>query len=463
MRLHLGRKQDPPQPHRLRPGNFVSQLHPARLTIGAFVLAVIVGTALLLLPAARAGAGGATALEALFTATSAVCVTGLVVVDTPTYWSGLGQVIILALIQVGGFGIMTFASLLGLLVSHRLGLRSTLTAAAETKSLRVGDVRRVLVGVAKVSVLVEAVTASLLAARFVLGYNESVLRALWLGLFHSVSGFNNAGFALFSDSLVRFAADPWICLPIAMAAIIGGLGFPVLFELRRLYRRPAKWSIHTKITVLGTFVLLVGGTAFILAGEWSNRGTLGQLDTPGKLLAGFFQSVMPRTAGFNSIDIAEMNTGTWLGMDVLMFIGGGSAGTAGGIKITTFFLLLFVILSEVRGEQDSIAFNRRIPPSAQRQALTVALLGVAAVVGPAVLFAMTTRFSLDQLLFEIVSAFGTVGLSTGITADLPAPHQLILAALMFIGRTGTITFATALALRSSRRLYRFAEERPIIG
>lgn len=181
---------------------------------------------------------------------------------------------------------------------------------------------------------------------------------------------------------------------------------------------------------------LIGGTAFILAGEWSNGGTLGQMSVPGKLLAGFFQAVMPRTAGFNSVDIAEMNTGTWLGMDVLMFIGGGSAGTAGGIKITTFFLLLFVILSEVRAEQDSIAFNRRIPASAQRQALTVALLGVAAVVGPAVLFTITTRFSLDQVLFEIVSAFGTVGLSTGITADLRAPHQLILAVLMFIGRIG---------------------------
>jgi trk system potassium uptake protein TrkH len=447
---------------RPQPGLF-AQLHPAQSVTMGFAAAVVVGTLLLMLPVARAGPGGAGALEALFTATSAVCVTGLIVVDTPSYWSPPGQVVILALIQIGGFGIMTLASLLGLLISRRLGLRSRITAAAETKSVSLGDVRTVVLGVGKISLTVEAATAAVLAVRFVLGYGEPVGRALWLGVFHSVSAFNNAGFALYSDNLVGFEKDAWICLPIALSVIIGGLGFPVLFELRRSYRRPSRLSVHSKITLLGTAVLLVVGTGFMLAAEWSNPGTLGPLNLPGKLLAGFFQGVMPRTAGFNSVDIAQMNTGTWLGTDVLMFIGGSSAGTAGGIKVTTFFLLLFVIVSEVRGDDDVTVFNRRIPHSAQRQALTVALLGVAAVVAPSVLFTMTTPFTLDQVLYEIVSAFATVGLSTGITADLPPPHQLVLVALMFLGRLGPVTMATALALRSRDRLFRLPEERPIIG
>ena len=425
---------------------------------------MLLGTALLLLPAARSGPGSASPLEALFTATSAVCVTGLAVVDTAGYWSGFGQAVILVLIQVGGFGIMTLASLLGLLVSRRIGVRSRVTAAAETRTPGLGDVRAVLVGVAALSLVVESVTAALLTARFALGYGEPLPRALWLGVFHAVSAFNNAGFALYSDSLVGFVTDPWICLPVAAAVIVGALGFPVLLELRRELRRPRAWSLHTQVTVVGTAVLVVSGTAFMLVTEWSNPGTLGPLGVPGKLLAGFFQGVMPRTAGFNSVDVAAMNTGTWLGTDVLMFIGGGSAGTAGGIKITTFAVLLFAIVSEVRGDDDTTALGRRrLPVGAQRQALSVALLGVAAVALPAVVFALSTPFTLDQILYEVVSAFATVGLSTGITAQLSAPHQLALVVLMFVGRTGTITLASALALRSRKRLYRLPEERTVIG
>lgn len=449
-------------PRRAPREHWSARLHPAQVVVAGFVLAVLAGTALLMLPVARAGPGAATPLAALFTSTSAVCVTGLAVTDTPTYWTTFGHAVILALIQVGGFGIMTTATLLGLLISRRLGLRTQLTAAAETKSLNLGEVRRVLLGVATISVVVEGVVALVLAARLGLAYGEPAGRALWLGLFHSVSAFNNAGFALYSDSLVGFATDPWVNLPIVAAVILGGLGFPVLMELLR-HRRPRRWTMHTKITLVGTVSLLLLGTAFVLLAEWSNPGTLGSLDTRGKLLTGLVQGVMPRTAGFNSVDIAEMNTGTWLGTSVLMFIGGGSAGTAGGIKVTTFLVLFFVIVAEVRGDEDVSAFGRRIPRGAQRQALTVALLGVAAVVAPSILFAMTTRFSLDQILYEVVSAFATVGLSTGITADLPGPHQLVLVVLMLIGRTGTITLATALALRQRERLYRLPEERPIIG
>jgi trk system potassium uptake protein len=436
---------------------------PGRLVVAGFAVAVLAGTLLLMLPVARVGPGGAPPLVALFTATSAVCVTGLVVVDTPTYWTTFGQSVVLGLIQVGGFGIMTMASLLGLLISRRLGLASRLVAAAETKSVGLGDVRSVLVGVARISLLVEAVTAALLAARFALGYGEPLPRAVWLGVFHAVSAFNNAGFALWSDSLMAFAADPWVCVPIALAVILGGLGFPVIVEVWR-QRRPGRWSLHTKTTLTMTALLLVVGSLVLTVAEWSNPGTLGPLPTPGKLMAGVFQGgVMPRTAGFNSLDVAAMNTGTWLVTDILMFIGGGSASTAGGIKVTTFAVLFAVIVAEVRGDPDVVLFDRRVPTAAHRQALSIALLGIAAVVVPTVLFAMTTPFSLDEVLFEVVSAFATVGLSTGITAALPWPHQLVLVLLMFVGRLGPVALASALALRGRDRLYRLPEGRPVLG
>ncbi|HEU4491076.1 MAG TPA: potassium transporter TrkG, partial [Jiangellales bacterium] len=367
------------------------------------------------------------------------------------------------LIQVGGFGIMTMASLLGLLVSRRMGLRSRLTAAAETKSIGIGDVRSVLVGVLKVTVVIETLTWLALTLRFLVGYDEPFGRALYLGVFHSVSAFNNAGFGLYPDSLVRFVSDPWICLPIAVAVILGGIGFPVLFELRRQLGRPRDWSLHTKLTVTMTGVLLGVGTVFMTAGEWSNPGTLGSLDTPGRLLAGFFHAVMPRTAGFNSLDMAAMSDSTLLGTMVLMFIGGGSAGTAGGIKVTTFSLLAFVILAEIRGQRDVTVGTRRVDPRAQRQALTIALLSVAVVAMGTMALLADNRFSLDTVLYEAASAFGTVGLSTGITADLVPRSQWVLIVLMYVGRVGTITAATALALRSRDRLYRWPEERPIVG
>ena len=436
--------------------------HPAQVVVAAFAAAVLIGTVLLMLPLSRSGPEAAPLLTALFTSTSAVCVTGLVTVDTPTYWSGFGKVVILVLIQVGGFGIMTLASLLGLLIAKRMGLRSRITAAAETKSIGLGDVRRVLVGVLRLTALFEVVTAVLLTGRWLVGYDEPLGRAAYLGVFPAVSAFNNAGFALFSDNLIGYARDPWICLPIAAAVIAGGLGFPVMMELRRLLP-PRRWSLHTKLTLSMTAALLLLGTVLMTAGEWANPGTLGPLDVRGKLLSGFFHAVMPRTAGFNAWDYAEVNEGTLLVTIVLMFIGGGSAGTAGGIKVTTFVVLFFAIVAEVRGENSVNAFDRRIDARTLRQALTVALLGVAAVVGSTVVLEYLTGESLDALLFETTSAFATVGLSTGITASMPVAGQLILVVLMFLGRLGPITLVSALALRDRQRLYQLPEGRPIIG
>lgn len=448
------------------------RLHPAQVIVSAFILAILVGTALLMLPNARVGPGAATFMEALFTATSAVCVTGLTVVDTAEFWTPLGQIVILALIQIGGFGIMSFASVVGLLIARKLSLRSRLTAATETKSVGLADVKGLVVGVIRISLAIELTVAVVLTLRFIIGYGEPLGRATWWGIFHAVSSFNNAGFALFSDSLSGYATDAWIALPICAAVILGGLGFPVIVQLRRhlrsQIRHPLGWSIrlwtmNTRIVVAGTLVLLVLGTTYITAVEWSNPNTLGALDWPGKLLVGFFQSVQTRTAGFNSVDIAQLDSATLLGMDILMLIGGGPAGTAGGIKITTFAVLFFILWTEVRGQVAVNVFGKRLSRAVHREAITIVLLAVGVVIAATAILMLLTDLSLDVLLFETISAFATVGLSTGITAGLPWEGQIILILLMFVGRLGPITFASAIALRERRSTYELPKERPIIG
>ncbi|TYL45639.1 TrkH family potassium uptake protein [Nocardioides sp. BGMRC 2183] len=416
-----------------------------------------------MLPVATTGPGGAGFLTALFQATSAVCVTGLVTVDTPVYWSTFGEVTLLALIQVGGFGIMTLASLLTLVVLRRLGLRTRLTAAAETKAAGMGDLRTVFKGVLTITILFESLVAAALTLRFALGYDVEWGRASYLGVFHAISAFNNAGFALFSDNLIGFAGDPWICLPIALAVIAGGLGFPVWIELAKDRWHWRAWNMHTSMTISATLALLLIGTVVVTASEWTNAATLGALSPPERLLAGFFHSVMPRTAGFNAIDYGQAHDGTLLTTTGLMFIGGGSAGTAGGIKVTTFMVLAWVIWAEVRGERDVEMHGRRIDERVVRQALTVALLSAGAVLASTLALAYLTDERLDALIFEVVSAFATVGLSTGITADLPALGQLLLVALMFVGRLGPVTLVSALALRDRGKLYRLPEGRPLIG
>ncbi len=438
-------------------------LHPPQLIALGFAGTILAGTALLMIPVARVGAGGASFLEALFTATSAVCVTGHVVVDTATYWTPFGQTVILVLIQIGGFGIMTFASVVGMAVVRRMSLRSKLTSAAEAHSVGLEGISGLLLGVVRITLTVQAVVAVLLTLRFALGYGEPLGRAVWLGVFHAVSSFNNAGFALFSDNMVSYQDDPFILLPLAGAVIIGGLGFPVIMQLRKHFRLTRKWSMNTRLVVAGTIVLLISGTVYITAVEWSNPGTLGPLDWPGKIMNGFFMSVQTRTAGFNSVDLAAMNPASWLGMDALMLIGGGPAGTAGGIKITTFAVLFFILLTEVRGDGAVNVMGKRLSRAVHRQAITIVLLSVAVVVTATVALMLMTDLGMDRILFEVVSAFGTVGLSTGITPDLPAAGQVILIVLMFIGRLGPITLASALALRERRITYELPQERPVLG
>ncbi|MCA0326549.1 MAG: TrkH family potassium uptake protein [Proteobacteria bacterium] len=437
--------------------------HPERIVALAFLFAIGVGTALLMLPVAQAEGQAAPWLTALFTAVSAVCVTGLAVVDTGTYWSGFGQWVLVGLFQVGGFGMMTAATLLGTMVNRSLQLRMRLVTQVESHVIGLGDVTSVAKLVFIVTVAMELLTAAALATRLHLGYGLPWNEAAWSGLFHSISAFNNAGFSIHGDSLMRYATDVWMLAPVMAAIVIGGLGFPVLHDLRVRWHDPRHWTLHTKLTLMGTAMLLAGGFVILLWFEWSNAKTLGALAWPDKMLAAAFSSVSARTAGFNVIDIGALTHESLALHYLLMFVGGGSAGTAGGVKVGTFLVLLLLVWSEVRGRSDTQAFGRRISQAAQRQAITVLMLGGMVVVAGNLVLLHSSPLPVNQIIFEVVSAFATVGLSTGITAELPPIGQLTLIVLMYAGRVGTITLATSLATGARRTAFRYPEEHPIVG
>ncbi|MFD0899457.1 TrkH family potassium uptake protein [Actinomadura sediminis] len=437
--------------------------HPAQVVVTGFGVTILIGAALLSVPHATADEPAADPIDALFTATTAVCLTGLITQDTGTHWSLFGELVIMGLMQVGGLGLMTVATLFGILLSGRVGLRARMAAQVETKTLQMTDVRRVVRNVVLFSLTCEAVVAVVLACRLALGYGESWGRAAYLGAFHAVSAFNNAGLTLWPDSISGFVGDPWICIPICAAVVIGGLGFPVVFELARRWRRPRSWSILTRVTVGTTTVLFVLGAFVLTALEWNNPDTLGTRPRPTRWLAGIVLSVMPRSGGFNSVDTSAMRPESWLMTDVLMFIGGGSAGTAGGIKVTTFGLLAFVLWAEMRGDAHVNVGNRRLPVGTPRQAMAIVLLSAGLMTVATIVLMALTDYSLDRVLFEVVSACATVGLSTGITGDLPLSGEVMLVVLMFVGRIGPLTLATALALRKRTRRYELPEERPIVG
>ena len=438
-------------------------LHPARAVALAFMAAILVGTLLLMLPAARAAGIAAPPMVAFFTAVSAVCVTGLVTVDTGTYWSSFGQWTLMALFQLGGFGMMTAATLLGLMVNRSPRLRARLMTQTETRSLGLGDVSSIARIVLVVTLLSQAVIAAVLTLRLHLGHGLGWQEAAWSGLFHAVSAFNNAGFSIHADGLMRYAGDALILLPVMLGFIVGGIGFPVLHDLRMRLRDPRHWSLHTKLTLAGTAVLLAGGFCVVLLFEWDNARTLGPMAIADKLLNSLFISAATRTSGFNTVDIAALTHETWALHYFLMFIGGGSAGTAGGVKVGTVAVLFLLVLAEARGHTDTEAFGRRVGASAQRQAITVLAIGSFLVVLGTLLLLRLTDFPTDQIIFEVISAFSTTGLSTGITAQLPASGQLVLTLLMFFGRVGTITLATSLVLGERRMPYRYPEEHPIVG
>jgi Trk-type K+ transport system membrane component len=433
-----------------------------RWAVLALLGGVAIGTVLLLLPWARTGHGPGNLRVALFTATSAMCGTGLTLTDTGSSWSTFGQLVILLLVQVGGLGLMIVASLLGLVAASRLGLRTRLLAHSRTGLVDLGTVRRVVLGSVVLAAVVEGLTVVALTLRLWLGHGYRFGPAAYDGLFHGVGAFNNAAFTLWPQGLARYGTDPLILAPVMVALIVGGLGYPVLLEVLRV-RPVGRWSVHTRITLVATVVLLVIGPALVTISEWTNPATLGHLDTGGRLLSGIFSGVAPRSSGLSTIDYGQADASTLLITDALMLIGVGSGSTGGGIKVGTVSLLLLAVVAEVRGHADIAVFGRRIAPGTVRQAMAIVGLAVGLLFVSAITLLELTGADLDQVAFEVTSAFGNSGLTTGLTRQLPAAGQYVVLALMLVGRAGPIAVATTLALRPNRQPFRHPETRPILG
>ncbi len=441
----------------------VANSSPARLALIVYVAVILIFTGLLSLPAASRDGQITPLYDAFFTAVSAVCVTGLTVVSTALHWTFLGQAVILLAIFIGGLGTLTLASLLALMVSKRLGVRGKLIAqSAMSNAGRLGEVGTLLRIVITTSVIIEVILALILFPRFLM-LGESFPQAAWHGIFYAISSFNNAGFTPHTDGLVPYETDEWILIPLMVGGFLGSLGFPVVMVLLERGGRFKNWNLHTKLTVEVSLILLVVGTLVWGALEWSNPATIGGMTVWDKILHATFASIMTRSLGFNLVDMNNLEPTTMLFSDALMFAGGGSASTAGGIKVTTIAIVFLAIVAEARGDRDVKIHGRTIPEGAMRVAISVIVMGATFVAGAAGLLLALTGDSLDRVLFEVISAFATCGLSTGLSAELPPEGKYVLCALMFAGRVGTITLAAALALRERRQLFHYPEERPIIG
>ena len=444
----------------------IADSSPARLAVIVFVI-VDLGFALLLwLPVSAQHGRHTEFADAVFTATSAVTVTGLTTVSTAAQWSLFGQVVILVAIQVGGLGTLTMTSILALAIGRKLGLKSKLITQEALNIGRLGEVGSLLQIIVITSITIEAALAVVLSVGF-LAEGEPLGTALWHGIFYAVSSFNNAGFTPHTDGLVPYDhAGPtvWlILLPVCVGVVMGSLGFPVILVLRQVGFRFNRWNLNAKLTVVTTAILLLLAWVLFLAVEWNNPETLGGKSVPERIFQGFFASVMMRSGGFNLVDMPDTSQVTLLLTDAMMFAGGGSASTAGGIKVTTLAVVFLAILAEARGDQSVIAFFRTIPDSVLRIAISVIMMGASVVLAGSAVMVALTHLPLDHVLFEVISAYATCGLSTGVSAASPDAGKYVLSVIMLVGRIGTTTVATALALRSRRRLYSYPEERPIIG
>lgn len=439
---------------------------PSMILIIGFAIVIAIGTVILMLPVSSADGTWTRPLDALFTATSAVCVTGLVVLDTGTYWSPFGHVVILALIQVGGFGFMTGSTLLlFLLIGRRTGLRDRIRVQASTGVPELGSVTTLVKRIAAFTIIAEVLGALVIAAAF-FGEGLDLGQAAWWGVFHSVSAFNNAGFDLTGGfrSLSDYAGDPWILGAIGVLIILGGLGFAIVGDVLAK-RRWSRLALETKLVVATSVALIVGGAVAIGAFEWSNPATLGALPEAQRPLNAIFESVTLRTAGFSVLDTSALDEASLFVVMALMFIGGASGSTAGGIKVNTFSILLVVIVSTARGLPSAEAFGRRIQHILIYRALSVALLSIAIVFTIGLLLQVLTppEMTFVQVMFEAISAVGTVGASTGITPDLPDPARLVTIVAMFMGRLGPLTLVLALTARARPVLARPAVESMRIG
>lgn len=431
-----------------------------------FLGIIIVGTLLLLLPVSSRSGESCGIRVALFTATSATCVTGLSLVDTFTQWSLFGQIIILAMIEVGGLGFMTAASLVIFSLKKKVTISQRMVMAQSFGSDDLFNATRIQKSIIQFCLLVESIGAILLALRFIPEYG--LKKSIYLGIFHSVSAFCNAGFDVLGfdtpgQSIIKFGSDPAICIVLASLIIIGGLGFLVWDEIGS-NRHPKKWSVYTKLVLLTTAALLLFGTVFFCITEWNNPRTLGDMTFWQKIIASFFQSATTRTAGFAGIDQGAMTDGGKAITIFLMYIGGSSGSTAGGLKTVTFIVLFLFLYSRIRGNISVNAFNRTIPNKSILDAITISMIMVILSFFGGTIISLTSEIGFTDGLFESVSALATVGLSTGITSSLPLIAQLLMIVYMYFGRVGILTVSIGFIRNNSREVnHKYAETNLLIG
>jgi Trk-type K+ transport system membrane component len=465
-----------------------SETSPSRFAILIFAALIVIFTVLFSLPISSA-AGKTTGLaDSLFTAVSVICVTGLATVDMATHWSVFGHVLIFIGVQIGALGVLTLASILGLAVSRKLGLRARLIAASDTNPLRMhhgpvaegqavrlGEIGSLLATVAISAFVIEVLLAAFLFPRMLLD-GIPVGDAVWYSFYYSAMAFTNTGFAPNAEGLAPFANDYFFLTVLMIGVFLGSIGFPVIYTLSRSIgawrtrrktgrktENKVRWSVHVKLTLVTSALLIVAGAVLYIILEFDNPKTFGTLNAADTVFQSFFLSVMTRSGGFSTISIPDLNGSSLLVTDMLMFIGGGSASTAGGIKVTTLAVLFLAAFAEARGVQDMESFGRRIPGDVLRLGVSVVLWGATTVAVSSILILQISKAPLDFVLFDVISAFATSGLTTGLTASLPDAGVYIMAATMFMGRVGTVTLAAALAASQRQQLYKRPEERPIVG
>ncbi|MGM9931412.1 TrkH family potassium uptake protein [Pradoshia sp.] len=433
------------------------QLTPPQVLALGFALVILLGTVLLKLPISTKVE--ISWMDAFFTAASATTVTGLSVINIGTTLSVFGECVMIVMMQIGGLGLMTFAIFVLILLGKKIGLKERLIVQESFNQTSIGGVIRLVKILFIFTIAVELAGTIILSLKWIPVYGA--VRGVFYSLFHSVSAFNNAGFSLFSDNLMGYSHDGLVNLVITLLIITGGLGFTVLVDLANK-RNFKNLKLHSKIMLIGTFVLNVTAILFLFLLEYSNEATIGSMPLGEKLWVSYFQGISPRTAGFNTIDIGGMTDGSLLLIMLLMFIGAGSASTGSGIKVTTFIVIVWSVFAYIRGRKEPVMFERTIHQTVVFKSLAVTMIGLFFVFLTAFLLTVTEDASLSMILFESFSAFGTVGLSMGLTPDLSNAGRFLIIILMFIGRIGPLTLAFSFARTRTAKI-RYPEEDIFIG
>ncbi|NLV76989.1 MAG: Trk family potassium uptake protein [Tissierellia bacterium] len=436
------------------------ELNPPRFLVVGFGVLIVLGAILLSLPIASKNGESIGFINALFTSASAVCVTGLTVVNTAEHWSLFGHIVILILIQMGGLGFMTSATIMALLVGKKISLKERLIIREQLNQDSLSGMVRLTRYVIISTFIIEGIGALLLSTRFIPIFG--LIKGIWFSIFHAISAFCNAGFDIIGNSMMSFVGDFTVNLTICFLIIVGGLGFSVLIDISNK-KNFNRLSLHSKLVLSITIALIAIGMLIIFIVERNNPDSLGGLSKGEKLLASFFQAVIPRTAGFNSVDISKIYDTTAFIMIILMFIGGSPGSTAGGIKTTTFGATLLTTLAVIKGDKDVVVFKRRINQQIINRSLAIVSIGLILILIVSVVLTITEESSFLDILFETTSAFGTVGLTRGITPNLSNIGKLVITLTMYAGRVGPLTMAFAFAQRQKQSLYRHSEENIIVG